>query len=411
MKVLISAYACEPDRGSEPGVGWEWAMRLAKCLEVTVITRTNNRQVIEAALGNGLTSGKPHFIYVDLPQFFLRLKQRGVLPVSLYYVLWQFSARLAVRDQLSAFDIIHHVTFNGFRFPGAWWLTNIPVVLGPLGGGSIASSAYRSCFGRRWFTEWIRGWSIRLWQLNPWTLVSLLSSDAVIAVGKDLADRFASIGIKADRMLETAVPFALERQSAPLPGAERKDFLLVGNLEPWKGWQIAFEAYARAASLGLKKHNLIVVGSGSQLAEAKQRALALGLEKQIEFSGQLAREQVWDRMRSSRGLVFTSIRDTSGNAALEAMALSTPVVCFNHQGVGWMTDDLCAIRIEPLDWQKSVNGFADAIIQLAVNDLLVDTMGKAGRQRAMKHFSWAKNIKQAVSIYQRVFNNMRNTSR
>ena len=25
MKILLSAYACEPNTGSEPNVGWNWA--------------------------------------------------------------------------------------------------------------------------------------------------------------------------------------------------------------------------------------------------------------------------------------------------------------------------------------------------------------------------------------------------
>ena len=30
MKVLISAYACEPAKGSEPVVGWTWALAAAR---------------------------------------------------------------------------------------------------------------------------------------------------------------------------------------------------------------------------------------------------------------------------------------------------------------------------------------------------------------------------------------------
>lgn len=30
MKILLNAYACEPNRGSEPGVGWHWAIELSK---------------------------------------------------------------------------------------------------------------------------------------------------------------------------------------------------------------------------------------------------------------------------------------------------------------------------------------------------------------------------------------------
>ena len=29
-KILLSAYACEPNEGSEPGVGWNWAIELKK---------------------------------------------------------------------------------------------------------------------------------------------------------------------------------------------------------------------------------------------------------------------------------------------------------------------------------------------------------------------------------------------
>jgi glycosyltransferase involved in cell wall biosynthesis len=402
VKLLISAYACEPNRGSEPGVGWEWATRLAARHEVTVITRANNRAVIEAELGQDGSAGSPRLLYVDLPDFLMRLKKRGILPVPLYYLLWQLSARIAVHGRLREFDLVHHVTFNGFRFPGAWWHTGIPVVLGPLGGGSIASSSYRRCFGSRWFSEWLRGLSVRCWRLNPWTLASLLSSDAVLAVGREMAERFASLGIQADLMLETAVPSGLEAEPEAIPGATRKDFLLVGNLEPWKAWQIAFDAYALAVAQDMTGQRLIVIGSGRQLAAARERARELGLDEQINFQGSLPREQLWDRVRTARGLVFSSVRDTSGNAALEAMALACPVLCFRHQGVAWMTDDSCAFRIPPGGWDASVEGFAQGMLKLAADDVLVETMGRHGRKRAMEEFSWDAKIQKIEAIYQRI---------
>lgn len=30
LKVLVSAYACEPDKGSESGVGWKWVKQIAR---------------------------------------------------------------------------------------------------------------------------------------------------------------------------------------------------------------------------------------------------------------------------------------------------------------------------------------------------------------------------------------------
>jgi hypothetical protein len=51
MKILMSAYSCEPGKGSEPGVGWNFVRAVAKYHEVWVLTRPDEgREVIEAEL-------------------------------------------------------------------------------------------------------------------------------------------------------------------------------------------------------------------------------------------------------------------------------------------------------------------------------------------------------------------------
>ena len=46
LRVLISAYACEPGKGSEPGV-WNFSKEMAKHHDLWVLTRLNNREIIE----------------------------------------------------------------------------------------------------------------------------------------------------------------------------------------------------------------------------------------------------------------------------------------------------------------------------------------------------------------------------
>jgi 1,4-alpha-glucan branching enzyme len=241
-----------------------------------------------------------------------------------------------------------------------------------------------------------------MWRLNPWTVLSLRSADAVLAVGEEMARSFATLGIRADLMLETAVPEGLERPRDPVPPKERKDFLLVGNLEPWKAWQIAFDAFAEATRAGMIGHRLVVIGSGRQEGEARARAAQLGIADRVEFTGLLSRESLWERVRRARAVVFPSVRDTSGNAALEAMALACPVICFRHQGVAWMTDERCAIRIEPGSWEDSVKGFAEGICRLAADDAMAHAMGSHGRARAMAEFSWDAKIQKIEAIYQQL---------
>jgi glycosyltransferase involved in cell wall biosynthesis len=99
------------------------------------------------------------------------------------------------------------------------------------------------------------------------------------------------------------------------------------------------------------------------------------------------------------------VRDTSGNVVLEAMGLHCPVICFKHQGVEFITDDHGAFRIEPASWDHSVTGFASAILALSKDHPLVESMGKAGRERAMQEFTWDLKIGQMLKIYQRVIPN------
>lgn len=405
LKVLLSAYACEPNRGSEPGVGWEWANRIAAFHDVTVLTRSNNREIIEVSLGREKQTGQPEFIYFDLAPWCVKLKKRGIFPVFLYYLFWQWTASRRISKHSVGYDIIHHVTFNGFRFPGAWWSSNSTVILGPLGGGSIAALQYRRCFGARWITERLREFSVRYWRWNPWTVASLKNARMVCVVGEDLQRRFRSAGINAHMMLETALPQELEEDRPVIPPCDKKDFVWVGNLEPWKAWQIALEAFADAVSKGLGESRLRIIGRGDQTADARNTAMRLGISDRVDFMDQLPRVDVWKLMSSARALIFSSIRDTSGNVVIEAMGLRCPVICFQHQGVAMMTDDRCAIRIKPSDWQASVLGFSDAIVSLSHDDALVEAMGNAGRSRALRAISWTAKVDEMLDIYAKAHDN------
>src|SRR5215467_5078362 len=51
MRLLLSAYACRPNAGSEPGFGWNWATHLAdRGIEVHALVAKRNQEPIEAGL-------------------------------------------------------------------------------------------------------------------------------------------------------------------------------------------------------------------------------------------------------------------------------------------------------------------------------------------------------------------------
>ena len=48
LSILINAYACSPNMGSEPGMAWNWCVNLAQYCELHIITEGEFREKIEA---------------------------------------------------------------------------------------------------------------------------------------------------------------------------------------------------------------------------------------------------------------------------------------------------------------------------------------------------------------------------
>lgn len=93
--ILISAYGCEPLKGSEAGVGWNWVIQMAQHNRLHVITRANNQASIEAHLPNKLKNNII-FHYYDAPSFIRQLKKRAKR-LYFYYFVWQIGIIPIVR--------------------------------------------------------------------------------------------------------------------------------------------------------------------------------------------------------------------------------------------------------------------------------------------------------------------------
>ena len=149
MNILLSAYACEPNKGSEPEVGWKWALSLSKRgHSVYVITRKNNKKNIDKYLKTySLTN--LNFIYFDYPNWVLNIIKGKLNPNAyLYILLWQIGIYFTARPYIKKikFDYIHHVTFVSLRFPSFLSLYNIPFIFGPVSGGDSIPFKLRNKF-------------------------------------------------------------------------------------------------------------------------------------------------------------------------------------------------------------------------------------------------------------------------
>jgi len=400
-KVLLSAYACEPGRGSEPEVGWRWATELARYHEITVLTRANNQPVLESALEK-LPEPRPRFLYYDPPALWLRWKARG-LPVSLFYARWQWGARNWIRHQLPNYDLLHHVTFNSFRQPGYWWETAPPIVLGPLGGGQICPWPFLWHFGRRLLPELIRSLTVLAAPALPSLHLSFRAAAVILAVNPETARRIpAPYRPKVRLMLETGIAPDQILPPRPLAVNGPVRVLWLSRMEKIKAGTLAVTAYALARRLE-PTLRLSMVGDGPDAGAVKATATRLGVASLIQWHGRVSREQIPALLASHDVFLFTSVRDTSGNALLEAMAAGLPAVTLLHHGQAEIATDQTAIRIPPTQPSPTAAAIAEALVSLARNPQLRHRMGEAARQRVLELYLWPRKAAQMNAIYEEIW--------
>jgi hypothetical protein len=134
--VLVGAYACSPDRGSEAGVGWGWAEAISKHHDLWILTGEQFREDIEAELSRRPElRNRMRFYYIPRDRY---LRFEKIWPPSYLstYRRWQRAAYEAGKrlHREVGFDVVHQLTYVGFRLPGMLWQLESPFVWGPIGG-------------------------------------------------------------------------------------------------------------------------------------------------------------------------------------------------------------------------------------------------------------------------------------
>ena len=405
MKVLLSAYACEPCKGSEPGVGWKWVCGLAGRVQLTVLTRSNNRVPIEAEIASMPHDHPLHtiqFLYHDLPAPIRRLKSAGLLPTLSYYFLWQWTAARRFAHEADASEIVHHLTFCTALCPGFWNRTKAARVIGPV-AAPLVPAAYLTLFGTRRYTQALRNLIIRRFLLLPWLRKSFTNAAAIFPANSDMKSLLNGMEIHCETvMLDTGAP-----HHSPINERTISDracrFLYAGVLERRKGLELALRAFAKALKTeATPDMRFDILGKGPDKQRLQDLARALGISDQVNFMGAVPQEDVSRFLANADVFVFTSVRDASGGVNLEAMAAGLPILCIAHQGVGDITDDSCAFRVQPASIDQTVAALSEGMNFFTNHPNESLKMGKAARKRAMEKFSWSAKIEAMSATYESV---------
>ena len=405
MKVLISAYACEPNKGSEPGVGWNWVKQIARFNEVWTITRANNREPIEQVLEKEPMLNV-HWVYFDLPRW-ARFWKKGQRGVHVYYYLWQIGTYFVAKrlHQRVGFDLVHHVTFVNYWLPSFLVLLPVPFIWGPVGGGESAPKVFYKTFGWRGkLYEHVRNLARWAGEWDPFVRLTARRAQVALATTNETAEKLRRLRAKHVEILSQVALSTGELSylsALPLRNANPLRLVSIGSLLHLKGFHLGLIAFAQFQK-GFPASEYWFIGDGPERRRLNQLAHDLGVADKVRFLGAMPRIKVLECLAEFDVLVHPSLHDSGGWVCLEAMAAGRPVICLDLGGPALQVTEETGFKIPAITPEQAVNDLTKAMLRLARDFNLRESMAKAARQRVKDYFDWSNKGERIQSIYEQI---------
>lgn len=334
MKLLISAYACAPDRGSEHGCGWNWTSEVAQLgYKATVLVSPAHRTAILAAIQQDRALQGIRWVFPEVASWPL---QQGKEPgwERTYNLLWQREALRVARalHRENPFDLVHHLTWAGVRAPTFLGALGAPLIIGPVGGGETSPGKLRDGFSFRGrVLEGLRDLSNATIELSPIVHQGLRDAGVIFARTADTRDLLSpQLRAKTYVQMELGVTPAQIGVPRPLCKMPRK-LLYAGRLLYWKGVHIAVEAMSKLVA-DMPDAQLTIVGNGPEETRLKSEIAQRNLGANITITSWMPRAQFLRLYDAHDVFVFPSLHDSAGWVVLEALCKGLPVACLNLGG-------------------------------------------------------------------------------
>ncbi|MEO1401607.1 MAG: glycosyltransferase [Cyanobacteria bacterium J06635_1] len=401
MKVLLSAYACEAGRGSEPGVGWNTAWEVAKHHEVWVLTRPDDGKPANDAFLKENPNPNLHLIYCTLPVLgsFWKL---GSIAFVLHYYLWQVQAYFVARrlHREIGFDVSHHATFVRYSSPSFISLLPIPFIWGTVGGAEAAPKPFFRDFSpRAKVYEFLRWFAHKVGERDPFARMTAQRAAIAQVTTEETAKQVRKMGAQEVAIVpEASLPNEDIEQLAqcPPPEGDTIRFISMGRLLHWKGFYLGIRAFAQA---NLPNAEYWILGDGVEREHFEHLAKQLGIHERVKFWGNLPRPQTLERLGQSHVLVHPSLHDSGGWVCLEGMAAARPILCLDLGGPSVQVDDETGIKVPGQNPEQAVRDLAQAMQRLASDRALRERLGAAGRRKVQTQFNWEAKGKQIADLY------------
>ena len=334
LKIFVSAYACEPGLGSEIGVGWHWVLEMSKYFDLWVLTRESNRHTIEPWIAAHPEYSHIRFLYYDWPKW-ARFWKKGLRGVRTYYNLWQMCTNGIVKRTMLENDIriFHHLTYGNVLWKVSSYGQKQLFVWGPVGGLETIPAEYSRHYDRKSqliekvrrtvtsMAVWNRGFRKRCKQADLILCKTEITRDLIPQRQADKAILFTDVATDIscvsgwDKKMKQDVT----------------EFITVGHLDAWRGFDLIIEALPKVISKNSKIH-LTIVGSGPDKVRLERLVKKYALEAFVTLAGKVSMNIYKDLMKNADVVVNAALKEGAVTVSFDSMAMGKPLICLDTTG-------------------------------------------------------------------------------
>jgi len=410
MKILLSAIACDPEQGSEAGVGWRAAESLSKTHSIHVLTSNLSRAPVQKALSTGVYPNLSFsFFGTSAPYHENRLIAR--LQSWSRYLDWtrqslHLARKLATEQH---FDLAHHVTYSSWRVPSPLWQSGLPFVWGPVGGtAEYPKKLLGKLAPRSAIFEVLRGISNRHALHSKRLKHCVRNSAAVLASNKETFDKLLSLRGRKEGLHTVFPAFFTDRQAALLkfdaagkPPAQPLQLFSGGNIIGSKGLIFALEALQAASRQGIA-WQLVVGGYGPEIPFLRKKAQALGIADRIDFHMGFDGDAYRQKLKESHVFILPSFRENAPGTILEAMLAGCVPVVVDASAQGDIVNKELGFKVPVKSAAEITEGLADAIIRIVRYSGLRISMGQKASDFVARTYREEIYLNGIEAIYEEV---------
>ena len=184
-------------------------------------------------------------------------------------------------------------------------------------------------------------------------------------------------------------------RSVPLTDCSGKVITMVGRLVPQKDPMTLL----RACQLLKEDFRLVIVGNGELRGDMEYFVRKNGLSSKVYFTGE--REDIPEILAASNVFVLSSRWEGLSRAIIEAMMFGLPVVATDVGGTAELVEDGITGFLVPA---QDPAALAQALDQLLKDEMLRNSMGSVGRERALERFSLPRMLMETQTVYEEILN-------